>query len=178
MRGDDSDELAGRDDLGFLPEFWKMALVAGYEIVGAGGIGTFKKAIVAGIKGDLKRLRGRNKVSAVLNELKQLKAEPFPNTEFRARQDCPVFQKDRRRHVQTRWLRDGEKQDRALQSVGLERGRNHDVGVENQSKRKHWPQMLILFSRLALWGFRFFGARSLNDAVNLRGRQRGGTLPL
>ena len=96
MRGDDIDELAGRDDLGFLPEFWKMALVAGYEIVSAGGIGTFKKDIVAGIKGDLKRLRGRNKVSAVLNELKELKAEPFPNAEFRARQDCPVFQKDRR----------------------------------------------------------------------------------
>jgi len=35
-------------------------------------------------------------VSAVLNELKELKAEPFPNAEFRARQDCPVFQKDRR----------------------------------------------------------------------------------
>ncbi len=96
MRGVDIDELAGRDDLGFRPEFWKMALVAGYEIVSAGGIGTFEKDIVARINGDLKRLRGRNKVSAVLNELKELKAEPFPNAEFRARQDCPVFQKDRR----------------------------------------------------------------------------------
>jgi hypothetical protein len=26
----------------------------------------------------------------------------------------------------------------------------------------------FLFPRLALWGFRFFGTRSLNDAVNLR----------
>src|SRR5712664_3686601 len=132
MRGDDIDELAGRDDLSFLPEFWKMSLVADYEIVSAGGIGTFEKDIVARINGDLKRLRGRNKVSAVLNELKQLKAEPFPNTEFRARQDCPVFQKDRRGHVQTRWLRDGEKQHGALQTVGVERRGNHDVGVENQ----------------------------------------------
>jgi len=96
MRGDDIDELAGRDDLGFLPEFWKMALVAGYKIIRAGGIGTFEKDIVARINGDLKRLRGRNKVSAALNELKELNAEPFPNAEFRARQDCPVFQKDRR----------------------------------------------------------------------------------
>ena len=156
MRGDDIDELAGRDDLGFLPEFWKMALVAGYEIVSAGGIGTFEKDIVARINGDLKRLRGRNKVSAVLNELKELKAEPFPNAEFRARQDCPVFQKDRRRQVQTRWLRDGEKQDCALQSVGLERGRNHDVGVENQSKRKHWPQMLDFISAACSLGISLF----------------------
>lgn len=96
MRGDDIDELAGRDDLGFLPEFWKMALVAGYKIVSAGGIGTFEKDVVARIKGDLKRLQGRNKVSAVLNELKELKAGTFSNTEFRARQDCPVFQKNRR----------------------------------------------------------------------------------
>src|SRR5260370_8098957 len=93
MRGDDIDELAGRDDLGFLPEFWKMALVAGYEIVSAGGIGTFEKDIVARINGDLKRLRGRNKVSAALNELKELKANPFPNAEFRTRQHCPSFQK-------------------------------------------------------------------------------------
>ena len=35
MRGDDIDELAGRDDLGFLSEFWKMALVVDYEIVNA-----------------------------------------------------------------------------------------------------------------------------------------------
>src|SRR5260370_17199318 len=119
MRGDDIDELAGRDDLGFLPEFWKMALVAGYEIVSAGGIGTFEKDIVARINGNLKRLRGRNKVSAVLNELKELKAEPFPNAEFRAPHDCPVFQKDRRRHVQTRSVRDGEKQDTALQRLGV-----------------------------------------------------------
>src|SRR5260370_26384605 len=121
MRGDDIDELAGRDDLGFLPEFWKMAVVAGYEIVSAGGIGTFEKDIVAGIMGDLKRLRGRNKVSAVLNELKQLKGEPFPNTEFRARQDCPVFHKDRSAHVQTRSLRHGEPQARTLQHNALAR---------------------------------------------------------
>ena len=156
MWGDDIDELAGSDDLGFLPEFWKIALVAGHEIVGAGGIGTFKKDIVAGIKGDLKRLRGRNKVSAVLNELKQLKAEPFPNTEFRARQDCPVFQKDRRGHVQTRWLVNGEKQDRALQTVGLERRGNHDVCVENQPKRKHWPQMLDFISATCSLGISLF----------------------
>src|SRR5260370_42342328 len=96
MRGDDIDELAGRDDLGFLPEFWKMALVAGYKIIRAGGIGTFEKDIVARINGDLKRLRGRNKVSAALNELKELNAEPFRKTGSRGRKNGPVSQKDRR----------------------------------------------------------------------------------
>src|SRR5260370_23389150 len=105
MRVDDIDELEGRDDLGFLPEFWKMALVAGYEIVSASGIGTFEKDIVARINGDLKRLRGRNEASAVLNELNGLKAQPLPNAEFRARQHCPVFQKDRRVTTQTHFLR-------------------------------------------------------------------------
>ncbi len=94
MRGDDIDELAGRDDLSFLPELGKMALVAGDEIVGTGGIGAFEEDIVAGVGSDLKGLRERDEVGAVSEELKELKAEPFANEEFRARQDCAVFRKD------------------------------------------------------------------------------------
>ena len=93
MRGDDIDELAARDDFGFLPELGKMALVAGDEIVGAGSIGAFEEDIVAGIGSDLKGLRGRDEVGAVSDELKELNAEAFANEEFRARQDCPVFRK-------------------------------------------------------------------------------------
>ncbi len=55
MRGYENDELAGRDDLGFFPEAWEMALVAGDEIVRAGGVGTFDEDVVARIGGDLKR---------------------------------------------------------------------------------------------------------------------------
>ncbi len=94
MRGDDIDELAGRDDFGFLPELGKMALVAGDEVVGTGGIGTFEEDIVGGIGSDLKGLRGRDEVGAVSDELKELNAEAFANEEFRARQDCAVFRKD------------------------------------------------------------------------------------
>jgi hypothetical protein len=38
VRSDDSDEVAGRDDLGLLPESWGVALVAGYQVVGAGRV--------------------------------------------------------------------------------------------------------------------------------------------
>src|SRR3989442_5483287 len=37
MRPDDADKFAGADDFGFLPEFWEMALIAGDQVVRAGG---------------------------------------------------------------------------------------------------------------------------------------------
>ena len=43
MRPDNADEFAGSDDSGFLPELWEMALVAGDQIVRAGGIGAFEE---------------------------------------------------------------------------------------------------------------------------------------
>ena len=60
-----------------------MTLVAGYEIVRAGGIGAFEEDVVGGVGGDLKRLRGRDEVGAVLKELKELKPESSTYAEFR-----------------------------------------------------------------------------------------------
>ena len=37
MRPDDADKFAGADDFGFLPELWEMALIAGDQVVRAGG---------------------------------------------------------------------------------------------------------------------------------------------
>ncbi len=72
VRRDDTDELAGRDDLGLPPELWEMTLVAGDEIVGAGGVGAFEEDVVGGVGTDLKRLGGRDGVGAVLDELQEL----------------------------------------------------------------------------------------------------------
>jgi hypothetical protein len=55
MRADDGDEFAGSDDLGFLPELWEMARIAGDQVVRAGGVGTFEKNIIGGVERDLKR---------------------------------------------------------------------------------------------------------------------------
>jgi hypothetical protein len=55
MRGYDADEFAGSDYLGRLPELWKMPLVAGDQVVGAGGVGAFQELVVVGIPRDLER---------------------------------------------------------------------------------------------------------------------------
>jgi hypothetical protein len=41
VRRYDADKVAGRNYLGLLPEPWEMPLVAGYQVVGVGGIGAF-----------------------------------------------------------------------------------------------------------------------------------------
>jgi len=60
VRGYDADEFAGCDYLGLLPELWKMALVGGDQIVGAGGVGTFQELVVVGIARYLERTRRDN----------------------------------------------------------------------------------------------------------------------
>jgi len=158
----------GSDDFGFLPKFGKVALVAGYEIVRAGGIGAFEEDVVGGVGGDLQRLRGGDEMGAVLKELKELKPESSTYAEFRAPQDGPVFRKNRGRHAETSRLGDGEQQHGTLQTIRLKRRGNHDIGVEDEPKRKHSLLILeLLFPGLALSGFRFPGTRLLNDAVNL-----------
>ena len=58
-------------------------------------------------------------MGAVLKESKELKPESSTYAEFRARQDGPVFRKDRGRHVETSRLGDGEQQYGALQTIRL-----------------------------------------------------------
>jgi len=85
MRPDDAHEFAGSDEFCFLPEFWEMALIAGDQVVGAGGIGAFEENVIGGVGGDLKRSRGRDEMGPVFEDLKKLVPEPFANMEFRAR---------------------------------------------------------------------------------------------
>ncbi len=85
MRPDDADEFPGRDDFGFLPELWEMALIAGDQVVRAGGICAFEENVIGGVGRDLKRTGRRDEMSPVFEELKKLMPEPFANMEFRAR---------------------------------------------------------------------------------------------
>ena len=85
MRPDDADEFAGGDDFGFLPELWKMALIAGDQVVRAGGIGALEENVIGGVGRDLKRGGRRDETSPVFEELEKLMPEPFANMEFRAR---------------------------------------------------------------------------------------------
>jgi hypothetical protein len=85
MRPDDADQFAGADDFGFLPELWKVALIAGDQVIRASGVGAFKENIIGGVGRDLKRAEGRDEMSSVFEELKKLVPEPFANMEFRSR---------------------------------------------------------------------------------------------
>ena len=85
MRADDADQFAGGDDFGFLPELWEMALIAGDQVVRAGGIGAFEENVIGGVGRDLKQAGGRDEMGLVFEELKKLLPEPFANKKFRAR---------------------------------------------------------------------------------------------
>jgi len=43
-----------------------MSLVAGYQVVGTGSIGTLQKLVVAGVRGDLERMRWADEMRTVL----------------------------------------------------------------------------------------------------------------
>lgn len=84
MRPDDADQFAGADDFSFLPELWEMALIAGDQIVRAGGVGAFEENVIGGVGRDLKRAGGHDEMGPLFEELKKLLPESFANLEFRA----------------------------------------------------------------------------------------------
>jgi len=90
----DADEFAGRDYLGLLPELWEMALVAGDQVVGAGGVGTFQEFVVVGILRYLKRTGRGHDLRMVLDELEEVLPKASTDIEFRTRQDFPVFREN------------------------------------------------------------------------------------
>jgi hypothetical protein len=137
MGGHDGEEFAGGNHFGFLPELGEVALVAGDEVVGAGGVCAFEEDVVVRVRGDLQQARWCDDMGAVFEELEQLQLKAAADAEFRTRQHGAVFREDGRREVEARGLSDGEEQDGTLQTVGLEGGGNDDVGIENQAKREH-----------------------------------------
>ena len=64
-----------------------MPHVAGDQIVGAGRIGAFQKLVIAGILGNLQRMRRMNQPSTVLHQLQELLTEAFADSEFPTCQD-------------------------------------------------------------------------------------------
>ena len=85
MRAGDADKFAGVDDFGSLPELWEMPLIAGDQVVRAGGVCAFEENVIGGVGRDLKRAGGRDEMAPVFEELKKLLPESFANMEFRAR---------------------------------------------------------------------------------------------
>jgi len=131
MRPDDADEFAGVDDFRLLPELWKMALVGSDQVVRAGSIGAFQENVVGGLSRDLQGAGGRDKMSPVFEELKELPPESFANLELPARKHGTVFGEDQQRQVEAGRPGDGQKKNGALQTGRFQRGRYNDVGIED-----------------------------------------------
>ena len=72
MGGHDGEEFAGGNHFGFLPELGEVALVAGDEVVGAGGVCAFEEDVVVRVRGDLQQARWCDDMGAVFEELEQL----------------------------------------------------------------------------------------------------------
>jgi hypothetical protein len=83
MRSRKSDKFARRYDLGFLPESWKVPLIARDQVVGAGSVGAFQEDIVVGIARDFKTPRSYDGVTVVPDELEQLLPEALADAELR-----------------------------------------------------------------------------------------------
>jgi len=77
MRSHDVDELARRDNLGALPEWWEMSLVACHQIVRAGCVGTFEEFIIVRVFCDLQRPANSDRMRTVPNALKKLQLESY-----------------------------------------------------------------------------------------------------
>jgi hypothetical protein len=82
MRSRKSDKFASRYDLGFLPESWKVPLLARDQVVGAGSVGAFQEDIVVGIARDFKTPRSYG-VTVVPDELEQLLPGALADEELR-----------------------------------------------------------------------------------------------
>ncbi len=68
-----------------------MSLVAGYQVVGTGSIGTLQKLVVAGVLGDLERMRWADEMRTVLYELEELLPESPADFKFRLRESTSRY---------------------------------------------------------------------------------------
>src|ERR1035437_9405796 len=114
MRRHDADEVARCDRLGLLPELREMPLVAGHQVIGAGGIGALQELVVAGVLRGVQRARRLDNLRMVLDELQELQAEALADSQLRARQHFTVFRENRVGDVQPGRFGDRKQKDGAL----------------------------------------------------------------
>jgi hypothetical protein len=84
MRCREADKFAGRDDLSLLPELRKMPAISCDQVIRTGFVGAFQKYVVVRVTAHVQAARPGNDVTVVLDELQQLQAKPFTNTQFPA----------------------------------------------------------------------------------------------
>ncbi len=68
-----------------------MFLIAGYQVISSRGIGAFEKHIVIRVSADFKTAGGRHNMAMISDELKQLLANPFANSQLRTREHVRIL---------------------------------------------------------------------------------------
>lgn len=126
-----------------------MALIAGNQIIGAGSIGAFEEDVVIGVAGDAQRARRNDEMAAVPDELDELEAQIFSDTELGAGKNLRIFIKNGLRNVQPAWLGGCQGQRSALEAVGFEGGRDEYVGIQHEPERKHQADFFFPVRRAA-----------------------------
>ena len=102
MRRYQVDQLAGRDNLRLFPKFRKVPLVAGHQVIGTPGVGTFNEYVVVRVGRDLKRAGRFHEIGPLLDEIDELPLNTLSDAEFRTCQDVLVFRQDGSGYVQPR----------------------------------------------------------------------------
>src|SRR5712691_6757924 len=100
MRCRETDKLPWGYNLRFLPEFRKMFLIAGHQIVRTRSVRAFHEYIVRGISCCSKLPRRDHGMTVVLDELQQLQPKTLSNPELRTGKHLAVFLKDGVRDIQ------------------------------------------------------------------------------
>src|SRR5260370_5933488 len=149
MRRNQRNELSGRYDFGFLPEFREMFHIAGNQVVRTGSIGALQKSIVVRVGCDLKAPTRSHDMTAVLDELQQLLPKALANVQFRAGEDVAVFFQDEWGDVPARRFRHGEQEDGALQPSRFEGSGHQHVCVNDKTEGKHhrfrfWEREILM----------------------------------
>src|SRR5258708_4731553 len=120
-----ADEFTGCDDLGFLPEHWKMLLISRNEVICTGSIGAFEEHIVVRITSHFKAARRSNHVTAIFDELQQLQTNAPANAKLRAGENVCIFFQNGPRHVEASGLGNGQQERSALKTLRLKSSRKN-----------------------------------------------------
>ena len=137
MRRYDTHEFTGSDDLGLFPEPWKMPLVAGNQVVSAGGVSALQEVVVVRIPGDLEPTHWVHKLRMILYELEKLLAKASSDLEFPARKNFAVFRQNCIGDVEPGGFGQRNHKYCALKSVRFQSRRNDDMCVDDEPERNH-----------------------------------------
>jgi hypothetical protein len=128
----------------FFPELWEMLLIAGYKVVGAGGIRALNEFVVVGVFRNPEQMRGGNYPRLILYKLDEFRAKTTPDLEFRTRQDIAIFREDGFGDVKPGWPGERKEEHGAPESLRFQSGRHEDVSIDDDAERDHRLQVIVL----------------------------------